>query len=73
MGGIINISSANIVDCESALESLRTHLERLVQLTVNYPLECQFAGYRFVFENRADIESVIANLQKKVSAFRSAA
>jgi hypothetical protein len=73
MGKIIRITPSNVEECEAALHDLRAHLDELARRTKGYPVECQFASYRFVFENRADIESVIEKLDAKIRAYRSAA
>lgn len=73
MGQIIQITAENLEACEGALSALRAELERLVRLTKDYPVECQFASYRFVFSTRADIQSVIDKLDDKIKAYRAAA
>jgi len=73
MGQIIRITAKNIGECEAALLALRRHLDKLARMTETYPVECQFAGYRFVFSSRQDIVSLIDALDTRIAAFRSAA
>jgi hypothetical protein len=38
-------------------------------MTREYPVECCFGRYSFLFESREDIESLIANLDAKISDY----
>ena len=69
MGKVINVTAANIDLCDDALKALRLHLDRLAQMTREYPVECCFGRYSFLFESREDIESLIANLDAKISDY----
>jgi len=73
MGNRIKITAKNFDECQGALEALRAHLKKLVQMIQEYPVECQFAEYRFVFTSEAEIDALIVVLDKKLVDFRSAA
>lgn len=73
MGSKIRITAQNADDCQEALVALRTHLAKLAKMTREYPVECRFADYRFVFTSETDIKDVIEALDKKLTAFRATA
>lgn len=66
IGDVIAVTRANRVKLEDALVSLRENRDKLTAYTAGYPLICEFAGYRFVFENGAEIDGLIAELSKKL-------
>ena len=70
---MLTITHENFGECNRASRALRDHLDELAKMTEKYPVECTFAGYRFVFRNRGDIESLIALLDEKLTPFLSAA
>ena len=69
----ITVNQQNVEILEKAASALQLHLEDLARKTRFYPIECEFAGYRYVFTCRRDIEYVINQLQQQTRAFRSAA
>jgi hypothetical protein len=73
MGSKIRVNKQNVDALAGALEALRTHLRKLAALTKDYPVECSFAGYRFVFTSEGDIVELIETIDEKLTAFRSAA
>jgi hypothetical protein len=73
MGKVIKISRENLQLCERALVALRRDLKKLAEMTKEYPVECGFAGFRFVFTNEAEIHELIEALDAKISAFKAAA
>jgi hypothetical protein len=70
---MLTITHENFGACDRASHALKEHLEELVLMTEKYPVECNFAGYRFVFRNRGDITKLIALLEEKLTPFRQAA
>jgi hypothetical protein len=70
---MLTITHENFGECDRASQGLRDHLDEVVRMTEKYPVECTFAGYRFVFRNRGDIEKLIAMLDEKLAPFRQAA
>jgi hypothetical protein len=73
MGKIINVTAANVDLCTDALGDLRLHLEELARLTKDYPVECSFCTYTFLFESRQDILNLIDSLSRKIDDYRKAA
>ena len=73
MGKKIKITGRNADECREALGALRLHLAKLVRMTKDYPLECSFAGYRFIFTSESDIQELIQSLDSKLVEFRAAA
>ena len=71
MGKVVAITAANIDLCEEALKALRQNLEELARMTKDYPVECSFGTYTFLFESRGDIESLIDSLSQKIAAYRT--
>ena len=69
----ITVNSQNVVILEAAAGALSAHLEDLARRVRHYPIECTFAGYRFVFASRRDIEFVIAQVREKTREYRAAA
>jgi hypothetical protein len=66
----IKIDKNNLADFEAGLRALRQHLSTLVSMTKEYPVECSFAGYRFVFANESDILEVIDAIDKEIKAYQ---
>jgi len=73
MGKKIKITGKNFDECQEALAALRLHLNKLVKMTKEYPVECSFAGYRFIFSSESDIQELIQSLDAKLTEFRAAA
>lgn len=73
MGSKIIITKNNVDSFRGALAALHAHLGKLVEMTREYPVECSFAGYRFVFEREADILEVIQAIDEKLKQFSAAA
>ena len=73
MGSNIVITKDNVDVFRGAAAALKSHLTKLVEMTKEYPVECSFAGYRFVFERETDIRELISALDGKLTAFDSAA
>ena len=73
MGREIEPTIDNIEILEQVLAAFRRDLDMLAKMTRKYPVEIEFASYRFVFTKKADIEDLIQALDSKTSAFRSAA
>jgi hypothetical protein len=73
MGREIEPTKDNIDILEQVLAAFRRDLGMLVKMTKKYPVEIEFASYRFVFTKKADIEELISALDDKVSDFRRAA
>ncbi len=73
MGHRITITAANFDDCKAAADSLRTHLKKLIRMIREYPVECRFAEYRFIFTSEAEIDALIKTLDQKLADFRAAA
>ena len=70
---MLTITHENLGECTRASSALRDHLDELAEMTEKYPVECTFAGYRFVFRSRADIEKLLAMLDEKLTTFSHAA
>jgi hypothetical protein len=68
----LEVTVQNLQLCKSARDALRANLETLAKLTKKYPVECRFAGFRFVFESRADIDAVIATLETGIARLEAA-
>ena len=67
------ITPATFPTFNRADQLLRGNLEELARMTKEYPVECTFAGIRFVFNSRQDIENLIALLAQKMAAYRQSA
>jgi hypothetical protein len=70
---MLTITNKNFRECQSASEELRAHLDLLARMTQQYPVECTFGGYRFIFRTRQDVIDLIAQLDEKLASFNSAA
>lgn len=42
-------------------------------MTKEYPVQCSFGAYSFLFESPADMQSLILNLDGKITGNRAAA
>lgn len=73
IGDVVKIRKDNVEVCEDALTALRKHLVKLAKMTDEYPVECNFGGYRFVFTCESDITDLISCLDEKISAYRRTA
>lgn len=73
MGSKIIITKDNVEVFRGAAAALKAHLTKLVEMTKEYPVECSFGGYRFVFERESEILELISALDSKLKAFDSAA
>lgn len=73
MGSKVVINKRNADAFRDALMALRTNLKRLVAMTKDYPIDCELAGQRFVFEQESDIVELIAIIDAKLQAFDAAA
>jgi len=70
---MFTITHENFREFRQASRALRDHLDELVRMTEKYPVECNFAGYRFVFRNRQDIEKLISLVNEQLTPFSNAA
>jgi len=64
------ITRANFDAFTRADRLLRDHLEELARLTKDYPVECTFAEYRFIFQSRSDIEILISKIEAKLGKYQ---
>jgi len=69
IGETIQITHENVYQCRDALGELEKRTDEFAKMTRRYPIECEFAGYRFVFANRGDINSLISTLKGKVERY----
>lgn len=56
------MTEANRFECQQTLEFLREHWDTLVRHTRDFPVICEFAGWRFVFTRTCDVGSLIVAL-----------
>ena len=61
------VTAQNLQLCRDARDALRANLETLAKLTKKYPVECRFGGFRFVFESRAEIDTLIRALDEGIA------
>lgn len=71
IGSCIQVTSKNVGFLERALDELRESSFRLGEQTRHCPVECMFAGYRFVFSNHQDIQSLIRTLMVKILVYNA--
>ena len=73
MSNRLNISSVNAAEYQQALQSLRTHLDDLAEMTRRYPVVCSFGGFHTIFTSKEDILRLIDELGRAIAAFNTAA
>lgn len=69
----LEASSATVAEFLQTQELLLEQLERIAELTKQYPVVCTFAGYRFVFESRADVLRLIAQIKQAIDTYEQKA
>lgn len=69
----LKASKATVAEFRQAQSLLLSELESIVKMTKDYPVVCTFAGYRFVFESRGDVEALIAQLTEALEEYQAAA
>jgi hypothetical protein len=70
MSDAFTITAGNFPAFNLADSLLRRHLDELARLTKEYPVECNLAGYRFMFSSREDIEQLLAIIDQKLVEYR---
>jgi len=73
MNNAITVTASNFPAVNRAERLLRSHRGRLVQMTGQYPVECTFAGYRFIFRSQKDIDDLIAIIDREMAEYRRSA
>jgi len=70
MGEVIEVTPENATELKAALHSLKEHRLMLYERLRRYPLIIEFAGYRFVADTEAEIDSLTETLASKLTAAR---
>lgn len=70
---ILNATRTTVAEFVRTQELLRGELERIAEMTKDYPVVCTFAEYRFVFESRQDILQLIEQISQAISAYEQKA
>lgn len=69
----ISVTRENVEQMSDVADSLRAHLDQLIDDVQEYPLEIYFEGYRVFFEDEADVHNFIQWLEGRVESVRHAA
>ena len=69
----VTVSESTFSEIRAVRELLRQRLEEIAAMTKDYPVVITFAGYRFVFESKADVLGLIEKLEGAITSYEQAA
>ena len=68
-----DVTKTTVAGFSETRELLRKELERIAEMTKQYPVVCTFLSYRFVFESREDVQQLINDIDEAIDAYEQAA
>ena len=68
----VQVTIENLSTCKEALTSLSTNRVSLHKTVTEYPVECEFPGYRTVLRKPEEVDDLIASLASQIRALETA-